>query len=432
MRYRLALFLASLFMFVGSSAAQLGSVARDFQTSARSRAHSYVSPHSQRHAPKIRTITAFVRLDRALYRDQIASALRFLRRAREEFISAGYEVETIRITTQPFTAITRGLAGPQAVSFFREFDKLAQQEGFIADIGPAMIRDSDDPTQAELLAEIIAETRTLNGFVVIADGAGLHWNGIRATARAVKYLEDHTEHGEGNFRFAGGAFPPLNAPFFPVSYTQGPGHGFAIGMESAGVVNQVFTAADGDLAAAGEQLTATLGAEAKKVEDIAHRLAGGYGWTYQGIDVTPVPLKDISIGAAIESLLQAPIGSPGTLSVAYTITSALRRIPVRQTGYSGLMLPVLEDGALARRWEAGRINRDALLSYSSVCSTGLDTIPLPGDVSEQELENMIADVASLSTKWHKPLSARLLPAPGKRVGEMTDFTDPNLVNIRIR
>jgi uncharacterized protein (UPF0210 family) len=168
------------------------------------------------------------------------------------------------------------------------------------------------------------------------------------------------------------------------------------------------------------------------VEDIARRVEKTYGWTYVGIDLTPVPLKDISIGAAFESLLGAPMGEPGTLSVAYTITSAVRRIPVVQTGYSGLMLPVLEDSALARRWESGQISRDSLLSYSAVCSAGLDAVPLPGDVSEHELENIIRDVASLAVKWNKPLSARLLPAPGKHAGDMTEFASPYLVNIRIR
>jgi hypothetical protein len=168
------------------------------------------------------------------------------------------------------------------------------------------------------------------------------------------------------------------------------------------------------------------------VEDIARRVEKMYGWAYVGIDLTPVPLKDISIGAAFESLLGAPIGEAGSLSVAYTITSAVRRIPVLQTGYSGLMLPVLEDSALARQWEAGQISRDSLLSYSAVCSAGLDAVPLPGDVSQQELQNIIGDVASLAVKWHKPLSTRLLPAPGKHVGDMTDFASQYLVNIRIR
>jgi len=67
-----------------------------------------------------------------------------------------------------------------------------------------------------------------------------------------------------------------------------------------------------------------------------------------------------------------------------------------------------------------------------VCSAGLDAVPLPGDVSQQELQNIIGDVASLAVKWHKPLSTRLLPAPGKHVGDMTDFASQYLVNIRIR
>ena len=382
--------------------------------------------------PKVRTITAFVHLDRKNYHEQVNLALHALHIIQDQFIGAGYEVETIRISSQPFTQIVRGLSPAQALSFFRDYDKLAQQEGFTPDIGPAMLHDSDDPTQAELLAEIIAGTQTINGFVVVGDAAGIHWNGIHAAARAIKYLEDHTDRGEGNFRFAAGSFAPSNAPFFPVSYAQSPVRGFAIGLESAGIVTQVFSSVGGDLVAAGEQLTAKLGAEATQVEAIARQMEKQTGFTYFGIDLTPVPLKDVSIGAAIEALLVGPIGSPGTLSVTYTITSAIKRIPVMQTGYSGLMLPVLEDSALARRWEAGRINRDALLSYSAVCSAGLDAMPLPGDVSSQELENIIADVASLSVKWHKPLSARLLPAPGKKVGEMTDFTSQYLVNIRIR
>ena len=382
--------------------------------------------------PKVRTITAFVRLDRALYKAQIADALRVLHTAKEEFTGAGYEVETLRISTQPFSAIVRGMSEFQSMNFFHDLDKLAQQQGFIVDVGPAMLRDSDDPSQAELLAQIIAGSQNINGFIVVADASGIHWNGIHEAARVIKYLEEHTDHGDGNFRFAAAAFPPLNAPFFPVSYTHGTGHGFAIGLESAGIVNQAFASAGGDLPAASQQLTEALGAEAKKAEEIARRIEKLTGWSYLGIDLTPVPLKEVSIGAAMETLLEGPIGSPGSLSVAFAITSALRRIPVLQTGYSGLMLPVLEDTVLARRYEAGRITRDALLSYSAVCSAGLDAIPLPGDISQRELASIISDMASLAVKWKKPLSARLLPAPGRKVGEMTDFSSQYLVNIRIR
>lgn len=383
--------------------------------------------------PKIRTITAFVRMDRQNYQSQVSDALTMLRAAKEEFTRNGYEVETVRITTQPFPEIIKGLNTQQALDFFHEYDKLAQREGFAAAIGPAMITDKDDPAMADLLAQIIATTQSIDGFVAVADDAGIHWNAVRAAANVIKYLAEHTTHSEGNFRFAAGAFPPAVAPFYPVSYTSGSGHEFAIGLESANVLQQVFSD-EKNFAFPNVvgNLGAVLDAQAGIIEGVARRIETNSGWRYQGIDVTPVPLKDVSIGGAMESLIQGPIGSPGSLSVALVITSALRKIQVKQAGYSGLMLPVLEDSVLAKRWEAGAITRDSLMSYSSVCSTGLDAIPLPGDISQHDLENIITDMASLAVKWHKPLSARLLPVAGKHAGDMTEFSSPYLVNIRIR
>jgi uncharacterized protein len=385
--------------------------------------------------PKIRAITAFIRMDRQNYQAQVANALTMLRAAKDDFSKAGYEVETIRITTQPFPEIIKGLNAQEGLKFFQDYDKLAQQEDFAAEIGPAIIGSAgaaDDDSRADLLAQIITGTQSINGFVAVADDSGIHWNAVRAAARIIKYLEEHTPHSEGNFRFAAGAFPPAIAPFFPVSYTSGAGHEFAIGIESANIVQAVFSAANGNLNTAGDQLTAALGSEARKVEEIAHRVETKTGWRYDGIDLTPVPLKEISIGAAMESLIQNQVGAPGSLSAALVITSALKKIPVKQAGYSGLMLPVLEDSVLAKRWEFGMITRDSLMSYSSVCSTGLDAIPLPGDISLHDLENIIADMASLAVKWHKPLSTRLLPVAGKHVGDMTEFSSPYLVNIHIQ
>ena len=57
-----------------------------------------------------------------------------------------------------------------------------------------------------------------------------------------------------------------------------------------------------------------------------------------------------------------------------------------------------------------------------------ETIPLPGDVSLDQMERIYSDVASLATKWNKPLSARLQPIPGKKAGDRTEFSDPYLFN----
>lgn len=377
--------------------------------------------------PRVRAITAFVRLDRDHYRAQVQDAVAFLHRAQAAYQTAGYEVQTLRITTQPFPEYARGLSGNQQLAFFRSLDELAQKQGFIASIGPAMLSDSDDRGLAHLLAEVLASSKNLSGSVVIAAKDGLHWNSIAAAARTIQYLAAHSPNGQANFNFAATAMLPAYGPFFPGSYFTGDGHQFAIGLESANIVLGAFSPGQ-DFEAARANLAQKMTAAVTPVEKIATALAAQTGWTYDGIDVSPAPGGEASIGAAIERLTGAPFGSSGTLTAAALITSVLRQLPVKRAGYSGLMMPILEDNTLARRWGEGRISIDGLLAYSSICGTGLDTIPLPGSISTLQIERLLSDTASLAFKWNKPLSVRLLPVPAKRAGDHTSFNDPHLVN----
>jgi len=381
--------------------------------------------------PKIRAITAFINLDRAQYQQQIADALKMLKRAQTTFESRGYQVQTIRIATQPFPEYTKGLTNEQAVAFFKQLDALAEQQKFAMSIGPAMLNANDSAAQADLLAEILSNTKKLNGTVVVAGEDGVRWSAIGAAARVMKKLEESTEHSQGNFRFAAIALVPPLTPFFPAAYHTGFGHQFAIALESANVVAAAFQDAR-DLGMARQRLIDSLATVAFDVEHHAGRVDQETGWAYMGIDLSPAPSKEASIGVAIENLTKQPFGMSGTLTAAATITAAIKDVKVKQTGYTGLMLPVLEDTRLAQRWSEGRISMDALLSYSAVCGTGLDTIPLPGDTSAEQLSLIISDMASLAVKWHKPLSARLLPVTGKGWGETTDFDDPFLVNATLQ
>jgi uncharacterized protein (UPF0210 family) len=381
--------------------------------------------------PKVRALTAFIQLDRSRYQAQIGETLIKLRQAKAAFEQAGYEVQTIRITTQPFPNYVRGLSKEQALAFFRDYAALAHQESFVASIGPAMLAPSGDSAPADLLAEILSSTTGLQGSIVVAGEDGVRWDAVRAAARVMKYIEAHTAHSLGNFNFAATAMLPPHAPFFPASYHDDAGGEFAVGLQSANVVAEAFTSAS-DPAAAGKALEAALGAHARKVEEIARQIESQTGWKYMGLDLSPAPLKEVSIAAAIENLTHARFGSSGTMTAVATITAVLRALPVQHAGYSGLMLPILEDSLLAQRWSEGRLTVDDMLAYSSVCGTGLDTIPLPGDVSQQQLEKMIGDMATLAFKLRKPLSARLLPVAGKKAGERTGFDDPFLVNATLQ
>ncbi|HTB93660.1 MAG TPA: DUF711 family protein [Candidatus Sulfotelmatobacter sp.] len=381
--------------------------------------------------PHVRTITAFVTLDRSQYQLQFAETAKFLGYAKTVFESRGYTVETLRIVTQPFPDYTKDLSTDDAIRFFKNLDGLADQHHVRLSIGSAYLSGNDGDAQADLLAAVLQNTKNIFGNLAITKDSGINWPAVNAAARLIKKLSETTEHSEGNFHFAANASVPPYSPFFPGAYHTGAGHQFAIGLASAGLLTTAAQNAP-DLAAAKRQIVDAFYNAAFDVEDAALRIDREQGWIYMGLDLSPASSQGASIGAAIEAISRQPLGSSGTMTAVGVITSALKDIGARRTGYSGVMLPVLEDPTLADRWNQGRLSLDQLLSYSAVCATGLDTIPLPGDTTVEELARIIGDVATLSVKWNKPLSARLLPVKEKHAGEMTEFTDPFLINGLIR
>jgi uncharacterized protein len=381
--------------------------------------------------PKVRTITGFVRLDRNTYEEQIADTLTVLRSVKAGFGSSGYEVQSLRITTQPLAELVAGLSEDQALAFLAQLDQLAANENFIANVGPAMLHDNDDPSTMHLLERMLSTTEHIDASTIIADESGIHWKTIRRSAELVRYVSQHSPHSQGNFNFTASAMVKPYGPFFPGSYHTGAGKQFSIGFEGANVVLDVFTKDRGNVEAAITDLTAALAKHAAVAEAIGKNVAAETGWTYAGVDPTPAPLGDVSIGAAIEAFTGAKFGSSGTMTAARIITTAVKAVPQKQVGYSGLMVPVMEDKLLSQRWAESTYTIDSVLAYSAVCGTGLDTIPLPGNVTLEQMERIFSDVASLATKWNKPLGARLLPVQNKKPGDRTEFEEPRLFNTTI-
>jgi uncharacterized protein (UPF0210 family) len=381
--------------------------------------------------PKVRAITGFVRLDRDHYAQQITETLGVLRAAKGEFEKQGYEVQTIRIVTQPLGDLVSGQSETDALAFLKVFDDLSVKEGFMPNVGPAMLHDADDPHAMHLLEKVLSSLPNIEGSAIIAAEDGIHWKVIRESAALVHYVTEHSPHSQGNFNFTATAMLKPYGPFYPGAYHTGAGKQFSIGFEGAGVVQEVFARTHGDFDASVAELTKQLTVHAKVAEAIGVRVAAEKGWNFIGVDPTPAPLADVSIGAAIETYTGSKFGSSGTMTAALIITTAVKAVPVKQIGYSGLMVPVMEDKRLARRWAEGTYNTDSLLAYSAVCGTGLDTVPLVGDVSEEQLARIFGDVASLAWRWNKPLSARLQPVKGKKEGEQTEFSDQYLFNTTV-
>src|ERR1041385_2107463 len=208
--------------------------------------------------PKVRPIPAFVLIDRTNLQKQIEGAVVVLHRAESEFKSSGYEVETIRITTQPLSQLVSGLSEEQALAFLKNLDDLSAREKFIPNIGPASLRDSDDPSTMHLLERVLSTLPHLNASAIIADESGIHWKSIRRSAELVKYVAENSPRSQGNFNFAVTAMLKPYTPFYPGSYHTGNGRQFAFGFETANVVRDVFAKDKGNVDPAITDLTAAL------------------------------------------------------------------------------------------------------------------------------------------------------------------------------
>ena len=378
------------------------------------------------HRFRIRTITAGVNLQSTTDLKTIQSAIEFLQHARKKFEQQGYEIQTVRIATQPLSQYLHGKSRTEALADLKKIDEVLSARNAILSIGPVITDDRHDAEFASWAAQLVKETKNINFSVTVASEQGIHAQTALTAAEAIVAISKGSPGGEGNFRFTAAANCLPGTPFFPVAYHRGPA-AFSIGLESPPLLQEAFAQAK-DIEDAKARLKTLLESELGPVEKLALDIARTERREYLGIDTSPAPSKDASIGAAIEALTHLPFGSSSTLAACAAITEVLKGLKIKTCGYSGLMLPVLEDPVLATRAAEGRYTVRELLLYSSVCGTGLDVVPLAGDTSVGELAALIRDVAALSTKLHKPLSARLFLIPGKKAGDRAEFSNPFLTS----
>ena len=376
---------------------------------------------------RVRTITAGAAMARGLDRDAVSRALELLARARKRFEAEGYEVQTTRIAMPPVIAELDSKARRAALASITDVDALVSSKGAVCSIGPVLTADRADDDLAEWSASLVRATKSTFFSTVSASAAGgVHTRAARSAAEVMHAVAGAVADGKGSFRFAAAANIPPGTPFFPVGWHDGPSS-IAIGLETAGLVHAAFADAT-DVEDGRRLLVERMTTELQAVERIASAIAAEEKVRYGGIDPSPAPMGAVSIGAALEALSGVPFGDAGTLRACAVVTDVLKSIPVQQCGYAGLMLPVLEDEILARRANEGRYGLRDLLLFSSVCGTGLDVVPVPGDTPIETLTNIVLDVAAQSVKLRKPLSVRLYLVPGAKPGDPMHVDDPLLTD----
>jgi uncharacterized protein (UPF0210 family) len=369
----------------------------------------------------IRTITAGAR------EADIERAARGARAARERLQAAGYVVQTLRLALS--------LSGSNRCADFATVAQGAEQQALDAGFDCVSIGQVDLERLAQL-HEGIAATQALFASARVAgpDGRADH-AAIRAAAQAIVAIGAATAGGFGNMRFAASACVTPGSPFFPAAYHGGDAPWIAVGPEAAALAMQAaelrneneklknqpaqarFSILNSQFSILTDLIEQHDARIAAALEDLEISFAG-CDWS-----LAPRPDRACSVGAAIEALSGAPFGAWGTLAAVRGLTGAIRAARVTRVGFSGVMLPVLEDPILAQRNVEGRYSLRDLLAFSAVCGTGLDTIPLPGDSTPDQIAGVLEELAALAGALGKPLTARLLPLPGLRAGETTGFAE---------
>lgn len=369
---------------------------------------------------KIRTITTGIPLPFSPY--QLQRAAKFNAACQTYFEANGYDVQTTRVSCQIWDE-------NRDVDTLLKLESDAQALGIeFLNLGTILPGKRHTPAHIDLIADVIIQSEILFATVTLTTQSGHVASEIaESTAKIIQKIAHRTDAGYGNLRFAALMNCPPNTPFFPAAFCQDTRTNFGIGWQAADLVQQAFTDAP-NLEIALQNLKTLMEAEGQKIVALAETFAQEWGIKFVGIDVSPAPMGDESIAYAMEPQLPGLFGERGTLTVAAGLTQTLRTLALPLCGYSGLMLPVLEDVGLGKRSEAGYFNLDSLLLYSTVCGTGLDTIPIPGDASTSQITSILKDVATLSIRLNKPLSVRLFPVPGCNADCMTEFDSPYLTN----
>lgn len=379
---------------------------------------------------EIRSITLFDNPGCPLDSGRLEQARTFQEAARSTMEESGWRVQTTRYAAPPFPRLLPDPALDTVKSYAEDLEGFLTDAGFdYLSLGPAL---PEHPESYSLIPDVIAATEHvfLSGLLA-APGGSISIPAVQACGRVIQRLSLAEERGFANLYFAALANVPPGAPFFPAAYHGDKAPCFALAAESADLAVEAFTGAE-TLAQARLRLTQALETNSASLSSAGAVLEEITGMKYAGIDysLAPYPEPDRSLGSAFEEL-GAQLGSPGSIAAAAFIADTIDRAEFPRTGFSGLMLPVLEDAALARRAAEGVLTVRDLLLYSAVCGTGLDTVPLPGNLSADQLSALLLDLAALAVRLDKPLTARLMPIPGKAAGDPTDFDFPYFANSRI-
>lgn len=370
---------------------------------------------------KIRSFTCFYHPGKPDSVSELTRVTELRQAGIQRLTASGYQIQTSRLVTNPFPEWLSGFSIDQVVPQVLQMEKAASDLGYdFLSLGPAL---PEFPEAYALIPELMKATQNIFFCAVMATmSRGVNLTAVRACAEIISNCALLSADGFANTRFTACANVPPFVPFFPAAYHSGGEPVFGLAIECADLAIEAFTGVP-SLEEGRRRLLDTLNSHGEALGGICEALSSTFRVRFAGMDfsLAPFPNDWCSLGAAIELLGPDRFGMAGTLAAAAYLADTLDRGKWKRTGFNGLMLPVLEDSRLGLRSTDGSLTLKDLLLCSAVCGCGLDTVPLPGDITIDQLTAILVDVAALALRLDKPLTARLMPIPGKTTGTLTAF-----------
>lgn len=349
----------------------------------------------------------------------------------------GVPIINKRIAVTPISLVAEPSGEDNYVEWAVTLDQIAKEleVDFIGGFS-ALVQKGITPGD-RILLESIPQALTVTDRVCSSINLGTTKNGINMNAvkdmgRIIKTTAEKTKDkdGLGCAKLVVFCNAPEDNPFMAGAF-HGPGEGDAVlsvGVSGPGVIKAACEAyrgkpldevADGikKMAFKITRMGQLVGTEAAK------RLGVDFG--ILDLSLAPTPFVGDSVARILEELGLESAGAPGTTAALAMLTDMVKKGGVMAStnvgGLSGAFIPVSEDEGMIAAVKAGSINLEKLEAMTCVCSVGLDMIAIPGDTPDTTISGIIADEMAIGMVNNKTTAVRVIPVPGKTVGDWAEF-----------
>ncbi len=347
----------------------------------------------------------------------------------------GVPIVNKRIAVTPVALITGGVKDPLPVA--RVLDKAAKAVGvnFLGGYS-ALVQKGMTRADRALIASIpeaLATTDLVCSSVNVGSTrAGIDMDAVKLMGQAVKQTAELTKDrdGFGCAKLVVFSNAVEDNPFMAGAF-YGPGEGdcsVSVGVSGPGAVKRALETAKGEpFDVVAETIKRTAFRITRIGQLVAREASRRLNVPFGIVDLSlaPTPAVGDSVAAILEEMGLEMCGAHGTTAALALLNDAVKKGGVMASshvgGLSGAFIPVSEDIGMIQAAEAGALSIEKLEAMTCVCSVGLDMIAIPGDTSAETISAIIADEAAIGMINNKTTAVRVIPVPGKKVGEMVEF-----------